>query len=307
MVLPFFMPDGGGSRNNTVPAYLRPTTRIPTTTAGETNRFRNIQQAPKPSSGISAAQRAANIAGAAAANRSKSQSVARMPVSQSGVAVPSYATNRPTMARADEINATVPPAQPRREVTTTQVSTPAAAPVQVTPAPTPVPSVTDPAPPPVQAPVQAPVEPEPEPEPYNVYDDPFYQQALQGAQSEFNLARADALATQQYQERPIQRQLEDRPRIAEEQRRRLAGNFAARGMGGGRYGALTRAEAETNAREISNRTGLREQIAELNRQFTSRFGAPGTDWTGTRFGMEAQQRALQSALQNRLAGLTTVG
>lgn len=248
-------------------------------------------------------------AGAAAANRRKSQSVARMPVSQRGVAVPSYATNRPTMARAAEINETVPPAQPRREVTTTQVSTPAAAPVQVTPAPTPVPSVTDPVPPPVQAsPAPAPApEPEPEPEPYNVYDDPFYQQALQGAQSEFNLARADALATQQYQERPIQRQLEDRPGIAEQQRRRLAGNFAARGMGGGRAGVLTRAEAEANAREISNRTGLREQIAELNRQFTSRFGAPGTDWTGTRFGMEAQQRALQSALQNRLAGLTTVG
>lgn len=229
--------------------------------------------------------------------------------------IPEFAPRRTSQAVQEQVvpvSAPRPATTIRRESTTTevapppsQVSTPAAAPVQVTPAPTPVPSVTDPAPPPVQAPVQEPVEPEPEP--YNVYDDPFYQQALQGAQSEFNLARADALATQQYQERPIQRQLEDRPGIAEQQRRRLAGNFAARGMGGGRAGVLTRAEAETNAREISNRTGLREQIAELNRQFTSRFGATGTDWTGTRFGMEAQQRALQSALQNRLAGLTTVG
>jgi hypothetical protein len=147
----------------------------------------------------------------------------------------------------------------------------------------------------------------PEPTPYNVYDDPFYQQSLQGAQSEFNLARIDALANQQYQQIPIERQLEQRPEIAEQQRRRLAGNFAARGMGGGRAGALTRAEAEVNAREIGARTGLREQIAELGRQFTSKFGAEGTDWLGTRFGMEAQQRALQTALQNRLAGLTTVG
>lgn len=142
---------------------------------------------------------------------------------------------------------------------------------------------------------------------YNVYDDPFYQQALQGAQSEFNLARTDALASKQYQERPIQRELEERPGVAEQQRRRLAGNFAARGMGGGRYGALTRAEAEMNAREITNRTGLREQIAELGRQFTSRFGAEGTDWLGTREGYQAQQQALQAALNNRLAGLTTVG
>jgi hypothetical protein len=148
---------------------------------------------------------------------------------------------------------------------------------------------------------------EPEETPYNVYDDPFYQQALAGAQSRFNLDRIDAMAGMQYQQKPIERELELRPGVAEQQRRRLAGSFAARGMGGGRAGVLTRAEAEMNAREIAGRTGLREQVAELGRQFTSQFGAEGTDWLGTRRGMEAQQAAIQQALQNRLGGLTTVG
>jgi hypothetical protein len=142
---------------------------------------------------------------------------------------------------------------------------------------------------------------------YSVYDDPFYQQALQGAQSQFNLERANALGTRLYQERDIQRELQGRPATAEAERRRLAGNYAARGMGGGRAGVLSRAEAEVNAREITARTGLREQMAELNRQFVGQFGAEGTDWLGTLRGSQAQQSAIQAALQNRLAGLTTVG
>ena len=150
-------------------------------------------------------------------------------------------------------------------------------------------------------------EPTIEPKPYSVYDDPTYQQALAGAQSQFNLARINALAEKQYGQRPITRELENRPQVAEAARQRLAGNFAARGMSGGRAGVLTRAEAELNAREIAQRTGLREQISELDRQFTAQFGAEGSDWLGTRFGMEAQQAAIQQALQNRLAGLTTVG
>lgn len=142
---------------------------------------------------------------------------------------------------------------------------------------------------------------------YSVYEDPFYQQALQGAQSQFNLERTNALGTKAYEERAIQRELQGRPATAEAERRRLAGNFAARGMGGGRAGALTRAEAEVNAREVTARTGLREQMAELNRQFVGQFGAEGTDWLGTLRGSQAQQAAIQAALQNRLAGLTTVG
>jgi hypothetical protein len=142
---------------------------------------------------------------------------------------------------------------------------------------------------------------------YSVYDDPFYQQALQGAQSQFNLERTNALGTKAYQEMAINRELRDRPATAEAERRRLAGNYAARGMGGGRAGVLSRAEAEVNARERTARTGLREQMAELNRQFVGQFGAEGTDWLGTLRGSQAQQSAIQTALQNRLAGLTTVG
>ena len=186
---------------------------------------------------------------------------------------------------------------------TTSTPSPSSQPVPVSTTP----EVGTPGEPIVSAPIaeeQAPQAPAPA---YNVYEDPFYQQALQGAQSQFNLARADAEASRQYEERGINRQLEDRRGTAEQARRRLAGNYAARGMGGGRAGALTRAEAETNARELTMRTGLREQIAELGRQFTSNFGAPGTDWLGTRAGMQAQQSALQQALQNRLGGLTTVG
>lgn len=198
---------------------------------------------------------------------------------------------------------TVAPVQTTAPVTTAPVTTAPVTtePVQITPEPSPVPIETVPdtgAEVPVEAP-QAPT--------YNVYDDPFYQQALAAAQSAFNLDRASALANTQYQQRGIQRQLEERIPAAEAERRRLAGNFARRGMAGGRYGALTRAEAEVNARETALRTGLREQIAELNRQYISQFGAPGTDWMGTRRGFEAQQAAIQQALQNRLAGLTTVG
>lgn len=193
---------------------------------------------------------------------------------------------------------TTTPVQTTAPVTTAPVTT---EPVQITPEPTPLPIETVP-----DAGAEVPVE-APQAPAYNVYDDPFYQQALAAAQSAFNLDRASALANTQYQQRGVQRQLEERIPAAEAERRRLAGNFARRGMAGGRYGALTRAEAEVNARETTLRTGLREQIAELNRQYISQFGAPGTDWMGTRRGFEAQQAAIQQALQNRLAGLTTVG
>lgn len=144
------------------------------------------------------------------------------------------------------------------------------------------------------------------PTPYSVYDDPNYQAALAGAQSQFNMERIGALGSKQYQDLAIERTLENRPDIAEDQRQRLAGNFASRGMGGGRYGALTRAEAELNAGELAQRTGLREQMAELDRQFTAQFGAEGTDWLGTMRGQQAQQNAIQQALAARLGGLSTV-
>lgn len=226
---------------------------------------------------------------------------------RSRVFIPEFAPERTSVAVQEQIipvqralETKVRESRPESTTTPVQTTTAAPAPVQTTPEPTPVPVVTEPGPGDVTPAA-------PEPAPYSVYDDPFYQQALAAAQSQFNLARIDALAANQYQQRGINRQLEERIPAAEQARRRLAGNFAARGMGGGRYGALTRAEAEMNAREIGARTGLREQIAELDRQFTSRFGAEGTDWLGTRAGYEAQQAAIQQALQNRLAGLTTVG
>lgn len=223
------------------------------------------------------------------------------------VFIPEFAPARTSQAVQEQIIPVMRP-EPRRESTVTESAPNRSfstadgttyAPVQTTPA----------SPGPVQetpvAPEQAPAEPEPTP--YNVYDDPVYQQALQDAQSQFNLDRIGALASTQYQQRPIERQIEQRPEVAEEARRRLAGNYARRGMAGGRAGVLSRAEAQTNAREIALRTGLRQQISELDRQFTSQFGAEGTDWLGTRRGYEAQQSALERALQNRLAGLTTVG
>lgn len=146
-----------------------------------------------------------------------------------------------------------------------------------------------------------------EPPAYSVYNDPFYMQQLQQAQSAFNTDRTNAQASMDFQNIGTNRQLAERPATAEDSRRRLAGNFASRGMGGGRAGALSREEAEMNARELTSRTGLREQMAELNRQFTSNFGAAGTDWLGTSRGASAQQGAINTALQNRLAGLTTVG
>lgn len=273
MALPFFMPDGSSQkRTNTVPAYLSPTKKVGTTTAGEDNRFRNQRNAQRP---------------------------AQQTATTTATPPNPYASSAPDYLRVIAEQT----ASAKQPATKTKPN----GPVQVTPAESPVVSETEPEF--SLGPVNFVVDEEPAPEatPYSVYDDPFYQQALASAQSRFNLDRIDALAGKQYQELPIQRQLDLRPQQAEAARRRLAGNYAARGMAGGRAGVLSRAEAEANAREIASRTSLREQIAELNRQFTSQFGAEGTDWLGTRRGMEAQQAAIQAALQNRLAGLTTVG
>ena len=142
---------------------------------------------------------------------------------------------------------------------------------------------------------------------WSVYEDPVYQQQLQGAQSAFNRERTNALADKERSTLLINRELGGRKATAEASRRRLAGNYAARGMAGGRAGVLTRAEAESNARELMLRTDLRDQISELNRQFVAEYGADGSDWLGTSRGAAAQQGAVQAAINARLAGLTTVG
>ena len=142
---------------------------------------------------------------------------------------------------------------------------------------------------------------------WSVYEDPIYMQQLQFAQSQFNRDRLNALSDKERAALQINRELGDRKGIAEQQRRRLAGNFASRGMAGGRAGVLSRAEAEANARELTLRTDLRDQIAELNRRFVADFGANETDWLGTSRGAMAQRDAVQAAINARLAGLTTLG
>lgn len=145
-----------------------------------------------------------------------------------------------------------------------------------------------------------------EPE-WSLETDPIYMQALQEAQSLFNINRINALGGLQYQTTGLNRELRNRIPEAEEQRRRLAGNFAARGMAGGRAGALARTEASANAREQAARNALREQIAELNRQYVGEFGAEGTDWTATRFGQNARENAIQRAMQLLIPRFTSVG
>ena len=240
----------------------------------------------------------ANASASAAARQNtinKSLKTASAPVTQRGVAIPSYATNPASIAMANAVNAKIA----TKTSTPTQTQTTTSAPVQTTPAPDPVVSETQPDPAPAPA-------PEPAPE-WSVYNDPFYLQQLQDAQDQFNMERINALGDVEYQEIDINRQLDERPATAEAARRRLAGNYASRGMAGGGYGALSRAEAEQNARELTARTSLRDQITELNKQFVGQFGAEGTDWLGTYRGSQAQSNAIQSAINNRLAGLTTVG
>ena len=241
----------------------------------------------------------AGASAAAAAKQNvinKSLATAAAPVEEKGVAIPSYGTNPQSIAMANAINEKIAP----KPYTPTQTTS---APVQITPEPVgPVQEVV-PTPDPVQEAAPA---PEPAPE-WTLEGDPFYQQALADAQAQFNLERIGAQGAKQYQEVGINRELSDRPATAEAARRRLAGNYAARGMGGGGYGALSRAEAESNARELTARTSLREQLSELNRQFVGQYGAEGSDWLGTLRGQQARDAASNIALQNRLAGVTTVG
>jgi len=141
----------------------------------------------------------------------------------------------------------------------------------------------------------------------DIYQDPVYLRQLQYGQTAFNNAKTNALAEKEIQTLDIQDELQARKPTAEQARRRLAGNYAARGMGGGRSGALSRAEATQNAQELTARTSLRDQISELNRQFVANYGADGSDWLGTTAGAAAQSEALQAAVNARLAGITTVG
>lgn len=135
---------------------------------------------------------------------------------------------------------------------------------------------------------------------YDINNDPYYQNALAAGQSEFNLARNQAMADLQNQQTGAESNLRSLDKNATESRRRLAGNYAARGMAGGAAGALTLAEARANAEQIASQTSIKDQIAALNQNYLSTYGATGTDWTGTLLGQKYKTAAVQQALQARL-------
>jgi hypothetical protein len=141
---------------------------------------------------------------------------------------------------------------------------------------------------------------------WSLESDPIYQQAIAGGQSAFNVARAQALAQMQNQQTEAAQAEREIGRDAASARERLAGNFAARGMAGGAYGALTRAEAEANARQIAAQTSIKDQMAAVSQQYLANFGATGTDWTGTLVGQDYRNQAIQQALSSLMPRYTGV-
>jgi hypothetical protein len=136
---------------------------------------------------------------------------------------------------------------------------------------------------------------------WTLENDPTYQMGMLQGQSAFNTARANALANMQNKTTGLNRQYAGIEQNAQIARRNLAGNFAARGMGRGDYGAQYRAMDQMNAQEIAAQTDVKDQIASLNQDFLSNFGKIGTDWTGTTAGQEYRNNAIQQALAARLA------
>jgi hypothetical protein len=141
---------------------------------------------------------------------------------------------------------------------------------------------------------------------WSLESDPIYQQAIASGQSAFNVARAQALANMQNQQTEAAQAEKDINKSAASSRERLAGNYAARGMAGGAYGALTRAEAEANARQVAAQTSIKDQMAAVSQQYLSNFGATGTDWTGTLVGQDYRNQAIQQALSSIMPRYTGV-
>jgi hypothetical protein len=139
---------------------------------------------------------------------------------------------------------------------------------------------------------------------YSLESDPVYQAAMASGQSQFNAARAAAMANKNTQEMQLGNQRRNLDVNATESRRRTAGNFAARGMAGGATGALTLAEMQANAQQITAQTDIKDQIASLNSSFLENYGnsaQPGYDWTGTLIGQNYKTAAAQAALNAQLA------
>lgn len=145
---------------------------------------------------------------------------------------------------------------------------------------------------------------------YSLNSDPLYQQALAQGQSQFNSSRNQAMFGLNEQTTQANQDRRSLDTNSAEARRRLAGNYAARGMAGGAAGALGLAEAEANARQIAAQTSLKDKLAALNANFLENYGnvasvdAAGKsnyDWTGTLAGQQYKTQAAQTALTARLA------
>jgi hypothetical protein len=137
--------------------------------------------------------------------------------------------------------------------------------------------------------------------PWTLESDPVFQAAMASGSSTFNMARNAALAAKQNAETGAAGERRQLDVNAAENRRRLAGNYAARGMAGGTAGALTMAEAQANARQVADRTSIADQISALNQDYLANYGAAGTDWTGTLMGQQYKTQAAQAAIQAQLA------
>ena len=133
--------------------------------------------------------------------------------------------------------------------------------------------------------------------------DPVYQAAMAAGQSKFNYARNAAMADKNAAELAAKGERQQLDVNATEGRRRLAGNYAARGMAGGAAGALTLAEAQANARQVAAQTSIKDKIAAVDMQYLENYGADGTDWTGTLVGQQYKTEAAQAALTAQLARL----
>ena len=183
------------------------------------------------------------------------------------------------------------------------------APAQPAPA-QPAPAMAAPAPEPAVQPIDytnyEPVPVQSAAQQWTLESDPIYQQAIAGGQSAFNVARAQALSDMQNRQTEAARSERDIETSAADSRERLAGNFAARGMAGGAYGALTRAEAEANARQITAQTDIKDQISAMSQQYLSKFGTTDSDWTGTMAGQDYRNQAIQQALAALAPRLTGV-
>lgn len=145
---------------------------------------------------------------------------------------------------------------------------------------------------------------------YTLESDPVYQAAINAGQSQFNLGRANALAAKTTQEMQLGNERKNLDVNATEARRRTAGNYAARGMAGGAAGALTLAEMQANAKQISAQTSIKDQISALNANYLETYGnaaqtdAAGNknfDWTSTLVGQNYKTQAAQAALNAQLA------